>query len=762
MSRQTRAFWAVVLSVVTFAAGCKPVQPFYLGEHDDMAHYIGVATDLEYPDANVESLTETTMAEEPFSLSNPEPKELWDLTLEEAVQISLHNSKVLKQIGGGVSSTSFSNASLTAGVFLAPPPSGLRQLATTPDGVSTVYNPALQETNVASTATQGVESALSAFDAQWNTSLFWDRTDRPQNVTPSIFFPGVSQQDTMTFQSEITKQSASGAQFAFRNNTTYNETNSPNAALNHDWLTNFEAEWRQPLMRGAGTQVNRVPVVLARIRTDISLADFECNVRNHVFDTEKAYWELYFAYRNLESLKEQRDSVHALWRNIAAQVPLTKPEREEAQARQEYFRARGRVEGALLDVFKAENRLRFMLGLAPTDGRLIRPVDEPLNARVCFDWHEILAEALCRSCEIRIKRWQIKQRETELLQARNQLLPQFDAVALYRWLGRGEELRAGGTNAPAYPLPGSDAFEELFGGNYQEWRLGFQTTLPIGFRRELAGVRNAQLQLARECAILKETELELAHQMTDAVQNADGWYELAETNFNRRVAAEAEVATLLELFKSGSGEGSTVLNLLLDALTRRADAQALFYRSLVNYTSSVTEIHYHKGSLLEHDNVLLAEGAWPDKAYFDAHHQARKRSAGHYLNYGYTRPGVISRGPYEQFQHGLPPGEGVLQGADGPSMHDAVPLGPVEVIQSSSAPSGDRVTQNAADSGLQLATAIEPIASAPASVAPTPSAATAPLRPVQQTQGAVELKVKNDKFDWGTLATPGAGAASRD
>ncbi|MCA9267456.1 MAG: hypothetical protein KDA41_03250, partial [Planctomycetales bacterium] len=146
----------------------------------------------------------------------------------------------------------------------------------------------------------------------------------------------------------------------------------------------------------------------------------------------------------------------------------------------------------------------------------------------------------------------------------------------------------------------------------------------------------------------------------------------------------------------------------------------------------------------------------------DAHHQARKRSAGHYLNYGYTRPGVISRGPYEQFQHGLPPGEGVLQGAEGPSMHDAVPLGPVEVIQSSSAPSGDRVTQTPANSGLQLATAIEPIAAAPASVAPMPSAATAPLRPVQQTQGAVELKVKNDKFDWGTLATPGAGAASRD
>ena len=59
-------------------------------------------------------------------------------------------------------------------------------------------------------------------------------------------------------------------------------------------------------------------------------------------------------------------------------------------------------------------------------------------------------------------------------------------------------------------------------------------------------------------------------------------------------------------------------------------------------------VHYRKGSLLDYDGVYLAEGPWPAKAYFDALRQVRKRDAGYYLDYGYTRPNVVSRGPIEQ------------------------------------------------------------------------------------------------------------------
>src|SRR4029453_10702962 len=59
-------------------------------------------------------------------------------------------------------------------------------------------------------------------------------------------------------------------------------------------------------------------------------------------------------------------------------------------------------------------------------------------------------------------------------------------------------------------------------------------------------------------------------------------------------------------------------------------------------------VPYRKGSLLDDDGVYLTEGEWPGKAYFDALRQARKRDAGLYMDYGYTRPKVMSRGPVPQ------------------------------------------------------------------------------------------------------------------
>ena len=47
------------------------------------------------------------------------------------------------------------------------------------------------------------------------------------------------------------------------------------------------------------------------------------------------------------------------------------------------------------------------------------------------------------------------------------------------------------------------------------------------------------------------------------------------------------------------------------------------------------------------NSVSLQEGQWVDKAYWDAQERAREREAGTYLDYGYTRPAVVSGGPVE-------------------------------------------------------------------------------------------------------------------
>ena len=195
------------------------------------------------------------------------------------------------------------------------------------------------------------------------------------------------------------------------------------------------------------------------------------------------------------------------------------------------------------------------------------------------------------------------------------------------------------------PTPGSYAWDELTEGDYQEVRFGLQfTPPPIGARREHAGVRNAQLSIARERARLEDMELNVSHLLTTAIQNLDYHYQNAQTHFNRWLAAEKEVEALAALVKGGKA----TVDLVLDGQRRRASAQADFYRSIVEYNKAIAQVHFRKGSLLEYNNIKLAEGPWPKKAYWDALGRARERDASYYLDYGWTRPRVISHGPVDQ------------------------------------------------------------------------------------------------------------------
>ena len=169
------------------------------------------------------------------------------------------------------------------------------------------------------------------------------------------------------------------------------------------------------MLQGAGTQINRIAgpqsfaqaaggvtnqidgVIISRIRHDITLTDFEAGVRNLMRDVEDAYWELYFAYRDFEARKIGRASSLETWRKVKAlqRVGGTGGEADrEAQSRSQYFLFRSQVESAQTNLFRVENRLRYMMGLTVSDGRLIRPIDEPTTAQVHFDWASIQLRSL--------------------------------------------------------------------------------------------------------------------------------------------------------------------------------------------------------------------------------------------------------------------------------------------------------------------------------------------------------------------------------
>lgn len=625
-----RTAWALA-AATCLAAGCAGPRPqFYNPDGDPTYYERRAAQRIDDPTSDEQAYQSRIDAEAPRVIHDERQVRYWDLTLQQALELALATSDVIHELGGRVIQA--------------------------PTQTPTVYDPAIAESN----GQFGVEAALSAFDAQFSTALFFNKNDRPINVPGPGGLPIAFVQDLGVFQAELSKATAVGGQLFLRNNTTFDDSNTAgepfNQAFTSSWDNNIEAEFRQPLLQGAGLEVNRIAgpnatpgfffgngVVLARLNTDIAADEFEARVTDLVSDVEDAYWELGFAYAQLDAQRTARDGALESWRRIKALMDVGQRGGElenESQARAQYYQFESQVQDALSGraigggVYSNERRLRRLMGVSANDGRLIRPVQRPVRAKVIFDWNDILSQAMIYRVELHRQRTQIRRREMEMIAARNFLLPRLDAVGTYRYLGLGDDYM--GSGPPGTGSFGS-AWENTFSGDFQEWQLGAQLTVPIGFRRALANMRNAQLNLARERAILAEQEQQIQHELSSAIGELDRAFVLTQTNLDRTLATRTQVQAVTDAFEVGR----VTFDVVVQARAAEVDAATAYYRSVVDYMLSIKETHFQKGTLLEYDGVTLGEGPWPRRAYVQARQLRRHPRQ---INYAMTRRRGIDMG----------------------------------------------------------------------------------------------------------------------
>ncbi|QDU54368.1 TolC family protein [Aeoliella mucimassa] len=651
MHRQLRIYCSLLMLCTSFV-GCRSnqVRNFQACSESCDSHYKLVSAEIEYPATNscTQQECDTTIDSlAPRTLATDEPAEYQDVTLAEVVELAFANSDVLRDVGAAV--------------------------VRSPDTTRTQMDPGIVETNPA----QGIESALSVFDAQWTTSMYFENNDRQIN---NEFFGGgirTLQQNVGAFQTQLSKLAVTGTELSARKIVEFDGNNAPGNLFDDAWTVKVEGEVRHPLLQGSGTQFNRIAgptktpgnytgVVIARIRTDVELADFEVAVRDYVSNVENAYWDLYFAYRDLDAQVAARDASLETWRRVRALYESGRRGGEaekEAQAREQFYRFQEEVQnslaGRLFDgtrtnngsmggtfrgtggVLVAERRLRRLLNLPASDGRLLRPADEPILAPVAFDWYEISTEAVARRAELRRQRFQVRRRELELIASKNFLMPRLDVVGRYRFRGFGKDLidSNGGT------LPRFDnAYEDLMTGDFQEWQAGFELDMPIGFRRAHTAVRNAEMELARSRAILRDQQEEVVHATAASIAEMDRALIVSQTSYNRLQASREQLAAIEAAFEADKAS----LDLLLDAQRRVAEAETRYYRTLAEYAIAIKNVHFSKGTLLEYDGVYLAEGAWPAKAYRDAADLERRRGRPRPLNYASSRAPVVAHGAHDQ------------------------------------------------------------------------------------------------------------------
>jgi hypothetical protein len=168
-SRRSPAAYLVAAVVAILAlgtAGCsfQPSKQAVQGL-PDAAHYKHVALEMEYPNEPVPERKDDFSSFAPHVIREG-PPQYWDLKLEEALQLALKNSPVLRDLGG--------------------------QVLTNPQIVRTVQGPAIAETD----PNTGVEAALSQFDADLSATGNWQNNHRALN---NSFFGG----GTRLFQQDL-------------------------------------------------------------------------------------------------------------------------------------------------------------------------------------------------------------------------------------------------------------------------------------------------------------------------------------------------------------------------------------------------------------------------------------------------------------------------------------------------------------------------------------------------------------------------------
>lgn len=547
-----------------------------------------------------------------FDENNLTADKVWSMTLQECMAQALGSSRVMKDLGVTVMRA--------------------------PQSVVTNLDPAI----VYSDPRVGEEAALSAFDANFFASTNYEDNDRGLN---NRFFgvDGNFRQDLNTSQVGVNKRSATGGLFSVRNVTIYDRNNQQtNQFIPFSWENYLETQVRQPLMQGAGSEFNRIAgpgsapgqfngVLLARVRTDTNLVEFEKSVRDYLADVENAYWDLYYAYRDLDA----RIQAHSIAEQTLALLKAQNASiGRQAQAEEQVFRFQSEIvdslNGRVIDgtrtnngstggtfrgvggVRVSERKLRMIIGLPINDGNLIKTADAASQAPVFYDWDEAIREALSRREELRRQRWVIKQRELELIASRNFLKPQLDMVSQYRMRGFGKELL------------GSQSASSTF-GNYQEWQVGLEYQLPVGFRRANASVKNSQLALARESEVLREQERAVHFGLSNAINETKRAHDNLILQEKRLVAI---VVQLNAIDLRNETAETAELDVRLETHRRLLDARLRFHQAEVEYMLAIRNINVEKGTLLRYCNVFLNESAASSDAAADAVHRIASQDYG--------------------------------------------------------------------------------------------------------------------------------------
>jgi outer membrane protein TolC len=393
------------------------------------------------------------------------------------------------------------------------------------------------------------------------------------------------------------------------------ESNSSIQALSPQYTAGLTANVTLPLLKDFLWSQPWLAVKTTHIAEGSSLDGFRQGLMDTVEGIERAYWELVASEERLRVANKSLESNLTLLDQTRAQYDVG------VVSRVEVVEAEAGVANSDFDRITAENGYRraqdqlidVVLGpnLTPDSSLEIQPTTRPDVVTYDIDPDAATAKALENRPELAIARANVEAADLTRRFARNQLLPQVDAVGSYGYTGL-----AGRTSPtpdffgnPRTPIPGigrhyADTDDDFFSADgARSWTAGGVFSIPIGNVGARAAKRRAELELTRARTQVRREEQRIVLEIRDAVRNLRSAQEGIEAAERRRLAAEEQFRA--ESIRLEHGESTP-----FDVLQREqqlVEAESQKIAAIQIYLNSLAALDRAQGTILRERNVVVEQ-----------------------------------------------------------------------------------------------------------------------------------------------------------
>ncbi len=481
------------------------------------------------------------------------------LSLDEAIGIGLANSEVVRVLGGVTASTSG----------------------------RTVYDVAIANT--------AIDQQRAAFDPQLRVNNTFSHTENPNAfldpLDPSQAIIGGTRADTHLLDFGLSQRNLTGGTAAFNLNPTSSQFSPGVFPLNPQNRSNVNLSYTQPLLRGFGIDANRVPIVIARIDTERSYFQYKNSVQQLVQGVIEAYWALVFAKTDLWARDQQVEQAEFANRRTITRVEVgdaNAGDLAQTQLALENFRAS--LLASQANVLQRQAALLNILGFPPYEAERTIPVTPMVNEPITVDWQAINELAQRQRPDIIELKLILDADRQRFLLADNQAKAQLDGVALYRWNGLEGQVPAGNRVSSG-------------SGDFEDWTLGVNFSVPLGLRRDRALLRQQQLIISRDQANINQGLHQIEHLLALSVRNLDQFFAQYERFKAVREAARVNLDLQLERYNLGIVQFIVVLQAIVD-WGNSVSSEA---SSLAQYNTELARLELQTGTILETHGVVFFE-----------------------------------------------------------------------------------------------------------------------------------------------------------